>query len=98
MTISYLEGLGYEFIVESSIGQFVRDTQRSTVLHARVMLDNSEIKRGTVIWHIDDEEFDPITFTEGATGFNNWELELTLDQTKTTWNIYFEWQDIQGAS
>ena len=98
MTISYLEELGYEFIVESSAGQFVRDTQSSTVLRARVMLNGSEIKRGTVIWHIDDTILNPITFVEGAIDFNNWEFELTLDQEKTTWNIYFEWQDIQGAS
>lgn len=87
----------YNFIIESSEGQFIRN-QTTTILTAKVVYNGAEVNRGTVTWYIGNTAQEPISFEEGNPNFDYWKYELTLPTGWDTINVSFDWQDVPSAS
>ena len=87
----------YDFIIESSEGQFIRN-QTTTILTAKILLNGTEINRGTVTWYIGGTPQEPIFFEEGNPNFNYWSYQITFPTEWNSINVSFDWEDIQGAS
>ena len=87
----------YDFIIESSEGQFIRN-QTTTILTAKILLNGTEINRGTVTWYIGGTPQKPIFFEEGDPNFNYWSYQITFPTEWDSINVSFDWEDVQGAS